>query len=146
MKDGRPALAGNLKRLRKARGSSQKGLAADAGVSFRSIQNAEAGLSGMDADSLVAVARVFGITVDALVSVAPEVPSNTVAELTKIIEQQECRIEEMNARLSPLDREILSLISAFDEAQKRAIVAGLRARADAFRSASAPAKTKKPAS
>lgn len=58
----------NLKYLRQERaGISQKKLAADSGVSFRTIQNIEAGLSDGGAENLAAIAGVLNVSVDRLV-------------------------------------------------------------------------------
>lgn len=103
---GRSALAANLKRIRDDLDLSQKVLAKKAGISWRSIQNAEIGQSGMDADSLVALSDFLGLPVDSLVREGAYVPppSPTVEKLLELTAQQEQRIHELEARLAPAPR------------------------------------------
>jgi transcriptional regulator with XRE-family HTH domain len=81
MSQALPPLAVNLKRLRTARELSQKGLAEISGVSFRSIQNAEAGSTDLGAGTLIALADALEITVDELVRVGGRSPSTVRAAM-----------------------------------------------------------------
>lgn len=62
-----PGVGTNLKRLRKEHGDiGQKELANATKVSFRTIQNSEAGHTDMGAGNLIALSRHFNITVEEL--------------------------------------------------------------------------------
>jgi transcriptional regulator with XRE-family HTH domain len=88
MADARKFLSANLKSLREGRNFSQKELGRLTGVPWRSIQNAEAGLTDLGADSLVAIADVFLITVDDLLrkeASKPPIPWADVQRLFRLL-------------------------------------------------------------
>lgn len=105
MGDGRAALAANLKRLRAERGLSQKDLAAKAGIPYRPIQLAESGDSGMNADTLVAVAKYLNMTVDELVREKPSPPA---------AERNRTRLDLIALILAADDAKITQLASILD--------------------------------
>jgi transcriptional regulator with XRE-family HTH domain len=67
-------LASNLKRAREAAGLTQVVLAEKAGVPLRTYQNWEAGNRRPRLDTLVHIARVLGVTTDALLTGQPDQP------------------------------------------------------------------------
>jgi transcriptional regulator with XRE-family HTH domain len=72
-----PALAGNLKTLRQAKGLTQQALASAAGISMSVVFQIEQGARGDPRIStVVALARALGVTMDQLVSNAPAEPAS----------------------------------------------------------------------
>lgn len=65
--------ADKLQKLRKANGLSQDALAEKLGISRQSISKWERGESSPDTDNLVALARIYGITIDELIDSDKEI-------------------------------------------------------------------------
>jgi HTH-type transcriptional regulator/antitoxin HipB len=61
----------NLQRYRKAVGLTQAALADRLGTSIRNVQNWEIGHRRPELDMLIALAKVFGVGVDALLAEEP---------------------------------------------------------------------------
>lgn len=129
---GRFALAANLKRIRDDLDISQKGLAKNAGISWRSIQNAEKCQSGMDADSLVALSDYLGIPVDSLVREGAHIPpkSPTVEALTAIIQDQERRLKEAQSVVTPasIPSDLLSALATLNDQEMADVAAFVQRR------------------
>lgn len=107
-------LAINLKRLRDERGFSQKKLGELAQIPWRSIQNAELGVSDLGADALLALAGVFGMTVDDLIrdKLSEQAVKPIPQEITpkEALEVLECSLREFHrVAKDPLIKRILSL-------------------------------------
>ena len=65
-------LSENIKRLRKAKGLSQEGLAVKLNVVRQTVSKWEQGLSVPDADLLIALSEAFETSVSTLLGDAPE--------------------------------------------------------------------------
>lgn len=65
--------ADKLQKLRKANGFSQDALAEQLGISRQSISKWERGESSPDTDNLLALARIYGVTVDELIDSDKEI-------------------------------------------------------------------------
>lgn len=144
MKQGTTDIASNLKRLRKERGDlSQKKLAAISGVSFRTIQNVESEISDSGAFSLVSLADALGCTVDELVRKnLTTKASPTVESLSKIISDQEKRLQEFEIKtrvLSRISPDLINRLSSADEDQLRRIARLFEIDEEAQREADAEA-------
>ena len=61
-------VAKNLERLRKESGYTQEALAEKVGVSRQAVSNWEKGISSPDTDNLIALAKLYGVMVDDIVS------------------------------------------------------------------------------
>ena len=73
-------LAGNIYRLRAARGMSQEELAAALGVSRQSVSKWETGAATPELDKVAALAALFGVTMDELVLGEARTAQETPAE------------------------------------------------------------------
>lgn len=73
-------LAGNIYRLRTARGMSQEELAAALGVSRQSVSKWETGAATPELDKVAALAALFGVTMDELVLGEARTAQETPAE------------------------------------------------------------------
>lgn len=73
-------LAGNIYRLRTARGMSQEELAAALGVSRQSVSKWETGAATPELDKVAALAALFGVTMDELVLGEARTAQETAAE------------------------------------------------------------------
>ena len=67
--------ADRLVQLRKEKGLSQEALAAKLGVSRQAISKWERAEASPDTDNLIALAEIYGITLDALLDGEKEIPS-----------------------------------------------------------------------
>lgn len=67
--------ADRLVQLRKEKGLSQEALAAKLGVSRQAISKWERAEASPDTDNLIALAEIYGITLDALLDSEKEIPS-----------------------------------------------------------------------
>lgn len=70
--------ADKLVQLRKEKGFSQEALAAQLGVSRQAISKWERAEASPDTDNLIALAEIYGITLDALLGSEKEMPSSEI--------------------------------------------------------------------
>lgn len=115
----REVFGANMKRLRKARGLTQQGLADRTGLSMATIQHLELGNRWAGVETIEVIAKELDAPETAFFMEA--LPA-TVESLTKIIEQQETRIRELEAGFS-LPPDIVEMLAK----AKEPVLAGVRA-------------------
>ena len=102
-----------LKRLRNEAGMTQKELAAELGISRRTIDYYEREGQGLPAQLLPDLARILGVEVGELLGIQPV--KSSAPKLGAVIEKRLRQIEKLNPKIK---KQILQILDTFIEAEK----------------------------
>ncbi len=81
-------IANRLVKLRKEKGLSQEDLAAKIGISRQAVSKWERAEASPDTDNLILLARLYGVSLDALLATEDEIPEPRTAE--KLQQEDPC--------------------------------------------------------
>lgn len=105
----------NIKNARKAKGISQEEMAIKLNVVRQTVSKWEKGLSIPDADVLIRISDLLGVSVNDLLGVKPQnnTAENLASELAQLNEQLAIRKQEENLRLQANKKRGLILLLSF---------------------------------